>query len=114
MKKTCHNGLLIQLKIRKDDRYTERMNDIGLTGFTFLILMCLTGHFIGLFNHGNICRRMIFLHAFYQLLIKNLRACKIMHGFYRRICLPGRFHFFFFFFLLYFNVLFFRIFCLCH
>ena len=112
MKKACHYGFLIQLKIRKDDCNTERMNDIRFTGFTFLILMCLTGHFIGLFDHGNICRRMIFLHAFYKLLIKNLRACKIMHGFHRRICLPDRLSFFFF--LLYLNVLFFRIFCLCH
>ena len=55
-----------------------------------------------------------FLHTFYQFLIKHLRTGKIMHGFHRRICLPDRFPFFFFFFLLHFNVLFFRIFCLCH
>ena len=57
MKKTCHYGLLIQLKIRKDNCNTERMNDIRFTGFTFLILMCLAGHFKSLVEQSELLGR---------------------------------------------------------
>ena len=54
MKKTCHNGLLIQLKIRKDDRYTERMNDIGLSGFAELSQMSVVGVAVGFADFFNV------------------------------------------------------------
>ena len=90
VQKTRNDGFLVQLQVRQDNGHTERVDDIGLSGFSFLILVGLLCGKVGLFDHGDICRRVIFSDAFYQLLIKLIRAGKIVHGLNGRICFPDR------------------------
>ena len=54
MKKSADNGLLIQLKIRQDQGYTERMNNIRFSGLTQLPLVRIIGNIICLLDHTDI------------------------------------------------------------
>ena len=77
-----HNGLFVQFQVRQNNRHTEGMNDIGLSGFSFLVLMSLESYPVSLFDHGEIIRGMIFHHTGNQFLVQFLRAGKVLHGFY--------------------------------
>jgi len=59
MQHTCRNRLFIHLQISQNDRYPQRMDDIWFSGFPALISMRLYRQLISLFNHRNICGRMI-------------------------------------------------------
>ena len=54
MKNACRNGLLIHLKVCQNDGNTKRVNDIGFTRFSFLILVCLMGNLVRFLDQGDI------------------------------------------------------------
>ena len=70
MQKSRNDGLLIQLQISQYNRHIQRVDDIGLTGFPELVLMCLSCRPVCLLDHGNVVARMIFPHTLNKLLIQ--------------------------------------------
>ena len=100
MQKSRHDRFLIQLQIRKNDCDAKRMNNVWLSRFTYLSLMGALCNPIGLLNHRNIVRRVIFAHPFDQILIKLFRTHKFFDTLdtpviQHKLCLIRLFLFFF-------------------
>ena len=66
VKDSCRNRLFIHLQICKNNRYPQRMNDVGFPRLSELSFMCILSYAICLFNHGNIGGWMVFTYAFNQ------------------------------------------------
>ena len=54
MEDTGYNGFLIQLQICQNDRHTQGVDNIWLSGFSLLILMGVSGDMVCLFYHAQI------------------------------------------------------------
>ena len=85
MKKTRYDRLLVQFKIGQDDRHAEGMNDIRLSGLSFLVLVGFICNPVGFIDHGKIIGRMILPDSRYQLPVQFLRAGEILHHLRGRI-----------------------------
>ena len=80
VQKSGLNSLLIQFQIRKNDGHAQRVDDIGFAGFAHLSLVCLRGHLIRFFNHGDIIRWMVSAHPGNEILVQLFRAQVFLHG----------------------------------
>ena len=69
MEHPCHDRLFIHLQISQNDPHPERMDDIGLSGLSHLLLVSLSGKLISFLDQRNIRRRMIFSHPCNQCVI---------------------------------------------
>ena len=65
--------LPVHLQIRKNDGNTNRVDDIGLTRLSLLILVLLFRDLIGLLDHGEVFGGTILSHNLYQALIELFR-----------------------------------------
>ena len=57
------------------------MNDIGFSGFAQLPIMRIIRYLIGLLDHGNIIRRMVFPDMVYKAMVKILRTAVLSDAF---------------------------------
>ena len=75
------DGFLVHLQIRQDDRYAQRMDDVGLPRLALLLPVRLLGDAVRLLDHRNVIRRMIFANRRDQILVELLGAGKVRRRF---------------------------------
>ena len=81
MEKSGCDRLFIHLEIRKDDRNTERMDNIRFSGFSPLVFVRIIGKLICFFDHAQIIGRMVLSDAGNKIPVKNIRTCEISRRF---------------------------------
>ena len=96
MQKSCRDRLLIHFQICQYDCNTKRVDNVWLSGFSCLILMCIIRHLIGTLDQRNIITRMVSSHTRDQILIQFLRCFVFRHSFNMTI-IKYQFSFFLFF-----------------
>ena len=60
MQQSRCNGFFIHFQICKDDGHAQGVDNIGLSGFSYLILMCFKCSMISLLDQRNVIGRVIF------------------------------------------------------
>ena len=78
MENSCHDRLLVQFQLRQNDGDTQGMDDIGLPGLSLLVLMGSIRQSVSLFNHTDVCRRMVIMNRLNQFVIQHLGIGKIL------------------------------------
>ena len=81
MEKSGCDRLFIHLEIRKDDRHTERMDNVRFPGFSLLVFMGIIRKLICLLDHAQIIGRMVLSDAGNKIPVKNIRTCEISRRF---------------------------------
>ena len=78
MEQSCCNGFLIQLELGEYYGNTKRMYDIRLSRLTCLTLMGIISYPVGFVHKARVIRRMVLFDFLFKLIVKLLRARKIL------------------------------------